>query len=406
MSEDLNQLLSEGSINVGDTLTGVVKSIDANGATVTLGKGFEGHIPVKELSVLALDTAEGIVNVGDQIVAVVTSLDMESGTVSLSKRQATNKDAWSQMKTYHETQEPFDIVIHDVVKGGLVTDVGIRGFVPASLVDRKFVEDLNTFKGTTMKVQVAEIDQENNKLILSRRAVMDSAQKAQAFEFLKTIHEGDVLDGVVQRLTNFGAFVDIGGSEGLVHVSELSWSHVNHPSDVVKEGDKVKVRVLRVSPEEGKISLSIKGATNGPWQEHASTLVAGETVRGVVKRVVDFGAFVELAPGLEGLVHVSQLSNDHVANPSDVVSTGQEVEVKILSVEPDKKRISLSMRDDSSPAAGPRTNAKSQKASGGQQKPRRESKSRGPAVNIPEPMVGTGATLGDLFGDLFKDNSK
>lgn len=270
MSEDLREMLTDGAVQVGDTVTGEVTAVNEQGVTVALGHGYEGHIPPNELSVLPGSDPTEHVSVGEQITAVVTKVDRESGVVTLSKRQAASKEAWIRMKQHLESGEPLDVVIRDVVKGGLVTDVGVRGFIPASLVDRKFVDDLNQFKGQTLWVHVVEVDEEKNKLILSRRSVLENEQLARTKERLREIHEGDVLDGVVQRLTNFGAFVDIGGTDGLVHVSELSWTHVAHPADVVKEGDHVKVKVLRVDPEAGKVSLSIKEAMPGPWQQYAS----------------------------------------------------------------------------------------------------------------------------------------
>jgi small subunit ribosomal protein S1 len=390
MSEDLRELLTDGAVHEGDVVTGEVTSVDENGVTVGLSQGFEGHISPQELSALPGTEPAQVLAVGDSVTAVVVKVDMESGQVTLSKRRALQTEAWDRMKELFESQESFDVEIRDVVKGGLVADVGVRAFIPASLVDRRFVEDLSEFKGKTLRVRVVEVDAEKNKLILSRRAVLEAEQEDRASDLMQRLQPGDVVEGVVQRLTDFGAFVDVGGADGLVHISELSYSHVAHPSDVVKEGDHVKVRVLRIDAEAGRISLSMKAAEPEPWEEYANTYHAGDTVQGVVKRVVDFGAFVELQPGLEGLVHVSQISNEHVAHPADVLSPGQEVQVRILSVEPERKRISLSMKDESSAPAA--------------QQPRRREQRR-PVERQAETSTssGTGATLGDLFGDLFKD---
>lgn len=391
MSEDLREMLTDSAIHEGDLVTGEVTSVDDTGVTVALSHGFEGHISPQELSALPGTDPAQIVAVGDSIASVVTKVDMESGQVTLSKRRAEQTEAWQEMQGLFDKGEAFDVEIRDVVKGGLVADVGVRAFIPASLVDRRFVEDLSQFKGQTLQVKVVELDAEKNKLILSRRAVLEEEQEARAEELMHDLEPGEVVEGVVQRLTDFGAFVDVGGADGLVHISELSYSHVDHPSDVVKEGESVKVRVLRVDPDAGRISLSIKAAQPEPWEQYATEYSSGDVVQGVVKRVVDFGAFVELKPGLEGLVHVSQISNEHVAQASDVLEPGQEVTVRILSVEPDRRRISLSMKDSGSSAHS------------SEQAPRRKEPRR-PAERQQDnmPSSGTGATLGDLFGDLFK----
>lgn len=393
MSEDLREMLTDSAIHEGDLVTGEVTSIDDTGVTVALSHGFEGHISPQELSALPGTDPAQIVAVGDSLTAVVTKVDMESGQVTLSKRRAEQTEAWKEMQDLFDKGEAFDIEVRDVVKGGLVADVGVRAFIPASLVDRRFVEDLNQFKGQTLQVKVVELDAEKNKLILSRRAVLEEEQEVRAEELMQNIEPGAVIEGVVQRLTDFGAFVDVGGADGLVHISELSYSHVDHPSDVVKEGERVNVRVLRVDPGAGRISLSIKAAQPEPWEQYATEYNSGDVVQGVVKRVVDFGAFVELKPGLEGLVHVSQISNEHVAQASDVLEPGQEVSVRILSVEPDRRRISLSMKDsDSSP------DHRSEPAPRRNKEPRRQTERQ----QDNNSSSGTGATLGDLFGDLFK----
>ncbi|WP_067622774.1 30S ribosomal protein S1 [Alicyclobacillus acidiphilus] len=391
MSEDLREMLTEQEVHEGDVVSGEVTAVDDNGVTVALSHGFEGHIAPQELSAVPGVNPTEIVQVGEQVSAVVLKIDMESGQVTLSKRRVEQTAAWDRMKDLLESGEPIEVEIRDVVKGGLVADVGVRAFIPASLVDRRFVEDLSEFKGKTLRVKVVEVDPEKNKLILSRKAVLEVEGEEQAKALMSNLHVGDVIEGTVQRLTDFGAFVDVGGADGLVHISELSFTHVNHPSEVVNEGDRVKVRVLRVDPDAGRISLSIKAALPEPWEAHANDYHPGDVVQGVVKRVVDFGAFVELQPGLEGLVHVSQISNDHVAHASDVLEPGQEVTVRVLSVEPERRRISLSMRE---PNAAPRENA------GGNNRRREQ---RRPVERVEDNSSnGTGATLGDLFGDLFK----
>lgn len=386
MSEDLREMLTDAAVREGDVVTGEVTAVDENGVTVALSHGFEGHITPQELSAVPGTNPSEVTSVGSQITAVVVKVDMESGHVTLSKRRAEQATAWQRMQELLASGEPIEVEIRDVVKGGLVADVGVRAFIPASLVDRRFVENLDEFKGKTLRAKVVEVDPEKNKLILSRRALLEEEGEAKAKSLMQELKPGDVIEGTVQRLTDFGAFVDIGGADGLVHISELSFSHVNHPSEVVHEGDRVKVRVLRVDPEAGRISLSIKAALPEPWEEHANDYQPGDVVQGVVKRVVDFGAFVELQPGLEGLVHVSQISNEHVAHASDVLQPGQEVTVRVLSVDPERRRISLSMREP-----GP---SRSENTGSNRRRERRPVERQDDS--------GTGATLGDLFGDLFK----
>ncbi|MDI9260849.1 30S ribosomal protein S1 [Alicyclobacillus sendaiensis] len=385
MSEDLREMLTDAAVREGDVVTGEVTAVDDHGVTVALPHGYEGHISPQELSAVPGTHPSDVVNVGSKVTAQVLKVDMESGHVTLSKRRAEQASAWERMQQLLESGEPIEVEIRDVVKGGLVADVGVRAFIPASLVDRHFVDNLEQFKGQKLRAKVIEVDPQKNKLILSRRAVLEEESEARARKLFEELKPGDVIEGTVQRLTDFGAFVDVGGADGLVHISELSFSHVDHPSEVVHEGDRVKVRVLRVDPEAGRISLSIKAALPEPWETYAHEFQPGDVVQGVVRRVVDFGAFVELRPGLEGLVHVSQISNEHVDKPSDVLQPGQEVTVRVLSVDPERKRISLSMRDSSQPRGG--------QGRGGR-------RDRRPTE--PRNEGGSGPTLGDLFGDLFK----
>ena len=386
MSEEVQQMLSDSTMEPGAIVTGQVTSVDDKRLTVDIGYKFEGVVPIRELSALRIDHPSEVTSVGDELKLVVLKVDEEAGAVILSKRQADAESAWDFVKTKFQDGEAFEVVINDVVKGGLVTDVGVRGFIPASLVDRHFVDDLTQFKGKTLRVRVVEMEPENNKLILSRKAVLDDDLKSHQVAAMASLKPGDVIEGTVQRLTDFGVFVDVGGVDGLVHISELAWHHVEHPADFVKPGDLVRVRVLRVDPENGRISLSMKEAEASPWERYAGELQAGDVVAGVVRRLVDFGAFVELKPGLEGLVHVSQLSNQHVSKPSDMLEEGQEVSVRVLSVDADHKRIALSMRE----AVKERPVQKERK----EVAPKYTDKAT--------ETTGTGATLGDLFGDLFK----
>lgn len=304
------------------------------------------------------------------------------------------KKAWDNLEKNLESQEIIEVTVSDVVKGGLVADVGVRGFIPASMVERHFVEDFSEYKGRTLRVKVKELDRENNKVILSAKDVLEGEFEAKKLEIMGNLKEGQVIEGTVQRLTQFGAFVDIGGVDGLVHVSEIAWSRVEKPSDVVSEGEKVKVKVLKVDSEKGKISLSIKATQPGPWESAASQFNVGDVVTGEVKRLVAFGAFVELAPGVEGLVHISQISHNHIATPQEVLQEGQQVQVKILDLNPDERRVSLSIKEtEEAPAQEQRSD-----------KPRAPRSSREPKVELNNPNVslsneGLSFTLGDLFGD-------
>ncbi|MCL6631303.1 MAG: 30S ribosomal protein S1 [Alicyclobacillus herbarius] len=385
MSEELQEMLNTAALQPGDVVSGTVTAIDDKKVSVDIGYKFEGIVPIRELSALRIDHPSEVVAVGDTVRTKVLKIDEDSEVVVLSKREADAVDAWEDLLRKYENNEAFDVVVKDVVKGGLVADVGVRAFIPASLVDRHFVEDLNEFKDKTIRVRVIEIDPENNKLVLSRKAVLDDEHQAQMQNIMRSLKEGAVVEGTVQRLTNFGVFVDVGGVDGLVHISELAWHHVDDPAEIVKKGDKVQVKILRVDPEAGRISLSMKEAEPSPWERYVDEFHEGDVVTGTVKRVVDFGAFVELRPGLEGLVHVSQISRQHVAHPADVLSPGQEVRVKILSFDPDRQRISLSIKE-----------AGDDPLAGMTRQPDRSYDRQN------DTHSGTGATLGDLFGDLFK----
>ncbi|GMA52516.1 30S ribosomal protein S1 [Alicyclobacillus contaminans] len=383
MSDDMQKMLNTADLSVGDVVEGTVTDIEDKRVLVDIGYKFPGVIPIRELSPLRVEHPSDVVQVGQKVEARVQKLDDEGEAVILSRREAGAERAWGDLREKFENQTAFEVTVHDVVKGGLVTDVGVRGFIPASLVDRHFVDNLEEYKGKTVKVRVVEFDPENNKLILSRKAVLEEEHEREVQQKIASFEPGTVVEGTVQRLTNFGAFVDVGGVDGLVHISELAWHHVDDPAEVVQPGDKVKVRILAVDPEAGRISLSIKEAAPSPWEQYANEFQPGDVVTGKVVRLVDFGAFVELRPGLEGLVHVSQISHQHVAKPSDVLEEGQEVQVRILSVEPERKRISLSIKDTQEP-------------------PRRREREPQRYSTQHDDNSGTGVTIGDLFRDLFK----
>jgi small subunit ribosomal protein S1 len=370
------------TLKKGDNVKGTVVKIEDNQAFISLGYKYDGVIPLRELSAIHLENAADAVEIGQEVEAKVVSIDDAKEKLVLSKRQIDGTRAWEDLQTKFESGEAFDVIIADVVKGGLVADVGVRGFIPASMVERHFVEDFSDYKGRTLRVKVKEIDRENNKVILSAKDVLDADYEQQKQQIMSNLQPGQVLEGTVQRLTPFGAFVDIGGVDGLVHVSEMAWSHVAHPADVVSEGQTVNVKVLKVDPSVGKISLSIKAAQPGPWENASAQFHTGEIVSGVVKRLVSFGAFVEIAPGVEGLVHISQIAHRHIATPHEVLKEGQEVKAKVLDFNPAEKRVSLSIKETEDAPA------------------RSERAPRGPkeSSNLPEPE-SMSFTLAEKFGD-------
>lgn len=332
-------------VKKGDIVKGKIVKIQDQEALVDIGYKFDGIIPIRELSNVHVDSVEDVVQVGQEVELKVISLDDEKENMILSKRTVDSENAWETLQQHLDNQSTIEAKVAEVVKGGLVVDVGVRGFVPASMVERHFVEDFSDYKGRTLRLRVKELDRENNKLILSQKDILDEENEAQKQQRLSEIQADQVIEGTVARLTPFGVFIDIGGVDGLVHISELSHSHVEHPSEVVKEGDQVKVKVLKVEPEKERISLSIKETMPGPWDKISETFNAGDIVDGVVKRLVTFGAFVEIAPGVEGLVHISQIAHRHIGTPHEVLKEEQEVKVKILDLNPEEKRVSLSIKE-------------------------------------------------------------
>ncbi|WLD91843.1 30S ribosomal protein S1 [Alkalihalobacillus sp. AL-G] len=343
MADELNQELSEiKPLETGDEVEGTVTKVEEKHALIDAGYKMDGILPISELSSLHVEKVSDVLTDGDKLTLKVIKLTEEE--LVLSKRAVTASKAWTELKEAQEKNSTLDVQIADVVKGGLVVDLGVRGFIPASLVERHFVEDFSSYKGKTLEVKIVELDEQNNKLILSHRAVLEQHEESKKQEILHSLESGQVLEGTVQRLTDFGAFVDIGGIDGLVHISQLAHHRVETPSEVVKEGDTVKVKVLSVDRDNERISLSIKETLPGPWDNVSETLEKGQVVEGTVKRLVSFGAFVEVASGVEGLVHISEIANRHIGTPGEVLSQGDVVKVKVLDINPSEKRISLSIR--------------------------------------------------------------
>ena len=343
MTEDINQI-DVKSFEIGDTVTGKVTKVEEKQVIVDIQDSkLDGIIPISELSSLHIEKASDAVAEEDMLELEV--LKVEEEALILSKRKIDAKKAWEKLEQTFEKGEIFDAEVKDVVKGGLVVDLGVRGFVPASLVEAHFVEDFSDYKGRTLSFKIVELDKEKNRLILSHRAVVEEEKGRKKQTVLDSLAPGQVLEGTVQRITDFGAFVDIGGIDGLVHISQLSHEHVDKPADVVQEGQKVQVKVLNVDRDNERISLSIKETLPGPWANIAERAPKGSVHTGVVKRLVSYGAFVEVFPGVEGLVHISQIAHKHIGTPHEVLKEGQEVKVKVLDVNEGEQRLSLSIKD-------------------------------------------------------------
>ncbi|MEK4012401.1 30S ribosomal protein S1 [Peribacillus sp. FSL M8-0224] len=343
MTEDMNQV-EVNDYKVGDQVKATVSKVEEKQVIVDVENSkTDGIIPISELSSLHVEKASDAVSEGDALELEVIKVEEEA--LILSKRKIDALKAWDDLELKFENGDVFEAEVKDVVKGGLVVDLGVRGFVPASLVEDYFVEDFSDYKNKTLTFKIVELEKDKNRLILSHRAVVQDQKEKQKANVLDKIESGQVLEGVVQRITDFGAFVDIGGVDGLVHISQLSHQHVDKASDVVSEGDNVQVKVLSIDRDNERISLSIKDTLPGPWAGIAEKAAKGSTLEGIVKRLVSFGAFVEIFPGVEGLVHISQISHKHIATPQEVLKEGQSVEVKVLEVNETDQRLSLSIKE-------------------------------------------------------------
>lgn len=334
---------TNNELQVGNIVTGTVVKIEEKQVFVDIGYKSEGIIPISELSNLHVENPQDVVKEGEELTLQVKKIEDEN--IVLSKKAVDAEKAWEDLQQKFENNEAFDTVVKEIVKGGLVVDVGLRGFIPASLVETYYVEDFSDYKGKTLTVKIIDLDKEQNRIILSHRAVVEEEQEKKKQELLQSLKAGEVVDGTVQRITDFGAFVDIGGVDGLVHISEVAHTHVDKVSDVLSEGDQIKVEILSVDPEQERISLSYKNTQPGPWTGIEERIKAGDKIEGVVKRLVDFGAFVEVEEGVEGLVHISQIANRHIGTPSEVLEVGQQITAKVLSVDEEEQRISLSIKE-------------------------------------------------------------
>jgi small subunit ribosomal protein S1 len=331
-------------INEGEVVHGKVVRVDKDEVLVDIGYKSEGVIPVAELSIRRSVNPQDEVNIGDEIDALVLTKEDTEGRLILSKKRARFEMAWKAIEQAAESGEPVNGRVIEVVKGGLILDLGVRGFLPASLVDIRRVQDLDEFLGQELRCKVIELNRSRNNVVLSRRAVLEDERKEMRQAILDRLQPGDVVEGQISNIVDFGAFVDLDGMDGLIHISELSWSHVNHPSEVLEIGQTVEVKVLDIDRERQRISLGLKQTQSDPWQQVLESHKEGDVVDGRVTKVVTFGAFVEILPGVEGLVHISELAQHHVENPREVVSQGDEVSVRILEVDAERRRLSLSLK--------------------------------------------------------------
>ncbi|WP_436868759.1 30S ribosomal protein S1 [Staphylococcus arlettae] len=348
MTEEFNESMIN-DIKEEDKITGEVQSLEDKQVIVHVNGGkFNGIIPISQLSTHHIDNPSDAVNVGDEIEAYVTKVELddenETGAYILSKRQLETEKSYDYLQEKLDSNETIEAKVTEVVKGGLVVDVGQRGFIPASLISTDFIEDFSHFDGQVLELKVEELDPENNRVILSRKAVQEVENAKKKDQLLQSLTEGDVIEGKVARLTNFGAFIDIGGVDGLVHVSELAHEHVKTPEDVVAIGDDVKVKIKSIDKDSERISLSIKDTLPSPFESIRGEFNEGDIIEGKVVRLTSFGAFVEIKAGVQGLVHISEISHKHIGTPGEVLEAGDIVSVKVLGVDVENERISLSIK--------------------------------------------------------------
>ncbi|GAB3072100.1 30S ribosomal protein S1 [Salinicoccus sesuvii] len=374
---------TSSTFEIGDTVRGTVYKIEDKFVKAHIeNSDFEGIVPISQLTNKRIERPEEIVSEEDTIEGVVIKVENEEDrkNVIFSIRKLDESNAYDNLQSAKDNDETITGTVMEVVKAGLVVDVGVRGFIPASLLSDAYIEDLNQFEGQELEVKVEDIESEKNRVILNRKRIVEAEKTEERKKQLESLEAGSVVEGEVVRITTFGAFINLGEVDGLAHISELDYSRVEKVEDAVSIGDKVQVKILDVDPEQERISLSLKQAQASPFDSFLNAHSEGEVLEGTVKRLVDFGAFVEVAPGVEGLVHVSEISHEHVATPSDVLKEGQTVSVKILSLNEDSEKVSLSIKETSD-------------------KPAKEEQ----AKVYRDDTEDDGPTLGDVFGDRFKN---
>jgi small subunit ribosomal protein S1 len=328
----------------GDVVSGNVVRIDKDEVLVDIGYKSEGVIPSNELSIRKSANPHDEVELGEEVDALVLTKEDQDGRLVLSKKRARFEKAWRRIEAAAESGEPVEGSVIEVVKGGLIIDLGVRGFLPASLVDIRRVQNLDEFLGDTIECKVIELNRSRNNVVLSRRAVLEEERKEVRQQILDRLQPGQIVEGAISNIVDFGAFVDLDGIDGLIHISELSWSHVNHPSEILSIGQVVPVKVLDIDRDRQRISLGLKQTQEDPWQRVVDTYALGDELEGKVTKVVSFGAFVEILDGVEGLVHISELAQHHVENPREVVNQGDVIRVKILEIDSERRRLSLSAK--------------------------------------------------------------
>ncbi|MDO7786487.1 bifunctional 4-hydroxy-3-methylbut-2-enyl diphosphate reductase/30S ribosomal protein S1 [Desulforamulus aquiferis] len=385
--ESMSEAMEVKAPQTGELVKGIVVQVSMDEVMVDVGAKSEGVIPRKELACYGVDNPQEVVKVGDEIECVVIKAEDKEGNLILSKERADAEKAWGGLEQAMDNGTIIKGVVREAVKGGLLVDVGVRAFLPASLVDRGYVEDLTKYLNQEIEVRVVEMNKQRKKVVVSRKSVLVEEYARKREELLVNLQEGQVVKGVVRRLTQFGAFVDLGGVDGLLHISEMSWHRINHPQDVVQVGDELEVMVLKIDRDNEKISLGLKQVLPNPWDNIEEKYPVGNVFPAKVVRLAPFGAFVQLEPGVEGLVHISHLADRHVAKPDEVVTEGEEVSVKVLSVDTVEKRIRLSIREVNS-----------------EPRPAREPRQSKQEVAEPkvEEVKEDNLTLGDVFGDMFK----
>src|SRR3954465_14047358 len=328
----------------GDVVTGKVVRVDKDEILVDIGYKSEGVIPISELSIRRNVDPDEEVALGEEVDALVLTKEDQDGRLILSKKRARFEKAWKRIEAAAESGEPVEGSVIEVVKGGLIIDLGVRGFLPASLVDIRRVPHLDEYLGQEIECKVIELNRSRNNVVLSRRAVLEEERKEVRQQILDRLQPGIVVEGQISNIVDFGAFVDLDGIDGLIHISELSWSHVNHPSEILSIGDVVPVKVLDIDRDRQRISLGLKQTQEDPWQRVVDTYNLGDELEGKVTKVVSFGAFVEILDGVEGLVHISELAQHHVENPREVVAQNDVIRVKILEIDSERRRLSLSAK--------------------------------------------------------------